>query len=51
MTGQVVCLDSLSDEMGGQDLSEEHIDRYIYEILASDVLQSHPFVYLIDAHG
>lgn len=50
--GEVVYLKSLEEEMGGADLTEEHVDRYIYEVLASGVLQlQHPFVYLMNAHG
>lgn len=37
--------------MGGHELTEEHVDRYVYEILTCESLRLHPFVYLMNAHG
>jgi len=49
--GDIIYVSSLEDEMGGQDLVEDHLDRYIYEILSESSLITHPFKYLLDAHS
>jgi hypothetical protein len=38
-------------DMEGENLTDEHLDRYVYEILASGSLEVHPITYLMNAHG